>query len=58
MSATPDIMQGYENINPLMQRAAETIADAVEADHVLLMFFDDTLGEHPLMSCSGNSARG
>jgi PAS domain S-box-containing protein len=53
MSATPDIMQGYENINPLMQRAAETIADAVEADHVLLMFFDDTLGEHPLMSCSG-----
>jgi len=53
MSATPDIMQGHENINPLMQRAAETIADAVEADHVLLMFLDDTLGEHPVMSCSG-----
>ena len=53
MSATPDIMQGDENINPLMKRAAETIANAVEADHVLLMFFDDTLGQHPVMSCIG-----
>ena len=53
MSATPDITQGHESINALMQRTAETIAEAVEADHVLLMFFDDTLGERPVMSSSG-----
>jgi len=53
MSATPDIMQGNENIHSLMQRTAETIADAVKADHVLLMFFDDTVGERPIMSSSG-----
>ena len=53
MSATPDITAGNETINTLMQRTAETIADAVQADHVLLMFFDDILDKDPLKSSSG-----
>jgi PAS domain S-box-containing protein len=53
MSAALDITQEHESISALMQRTAETIADAVEADHVLLVFCDDTPGECPIMSSSG-----
>jgi PAS domain S-box-containing protein len=45
MSSTPDIMQDCVNIDPLMQRAAETVAHTMGADHVRLMFLDDSMGK-------------
>jgi PAS domain S-box-containing protein len=44
MSSAPEITQDHRHINPLLYRTAERVADAFGADHVRLMFLDDTLG--------------
>ena len=45
MSSTADITQDDETLYPLMQRTAETVADAIGADHVRLMFLEDSMGK-------------
>lgn len=45
MSSTTEIFQGYETLDPLMQRTAETVAEAIGADHVRLMVLDGTMGK-------------